>query len=314
MRDRMSVAVVVCAASSEREQLLHECVRSLLDGTRVPDEILVVVDHNPALEASVTGWLPPVVRLLRSESQGISSSRNSGLEAAGSDVVAFVDDDAIAEPDWLAEVMEQFEASRDLVGAGGPVIPRFSGGRRWLPDELLWVVGCTYNGHREDAGAIRNPIGANMAFRRRELVAAGGFSTSFGKQGNKLVTCDETEVGLRLEQAHGPGRVRFLPAARVRHVIPATRIGWKALVLRCVSEGLAKARLRGLYGRAALGAERDYARRLVTRSVPRLFLRGVARRDRSSVLGAVAIVVSLTVTAAAYAGGSVLARAGGQPG
>ena len=308
MSQRMSVAVVVCAASREREGLLRECLRSLLEGRRVPDEVLVVIDHNPVLEASVAGWLPRAVRLLRSESQGISASRNSGLRAASSDVVAFVDDDASVEPDWLVRVMEPFEASDHLLGAGGPVLPRWGEGRRWLPDELLWVVGCTYAGHREDAGSIRNPIGCNMAFRRRELTAAGGFSTAFGKQGDTLITCDETEVGLRIERAHGPGRIRFLPAARVRHFIPAKRIGWRTLVLRCVSEGRSKARLRRLYGGSALGAEREYAQRLVMRAVPRLVVRGIARRDLQSVLGAAAILVSLAVTAAAYCAGSAGAR------
>lgn len=303
MSQELSAAVVVCAASAEREPLLRACVRSLLDGERVPDEILVVVDQNPELEASVATWLPTAVRLLRSECQGNSSSRNAGIGAASSDVVAFVDDDATVESDWLLRVMQPFEASADVLGVGGAVVPQWDCDRRWLPDELLWVVGCTYRGHREEPGPIRNPIGCNMAFRRRELSAAGSFAIDFGKRGNALVICDETEVGLRLERVYGSGRIHFVPAARVRHRIPPTRIGWKALVMRCVSEGLSKGRLRRLYGRTALGNERAYTRSLVTRAVPRLLVRGLVRRDRSSVLGAVAILVSLAVTAAAYLGG-----------
>lgn len=303
MSQGLSAAVVVCAASAEREPLLRACVRSLLDGERVPDEILVVVDQNPELEASVATWLPTAVRLLRSECQGNSSSRNAGIGAASSDVVAFVDDDATVESDWLLRVMQPFEASAEVLGVGGAVVPQWDCDRRWLPDELLWVVGCTYRGHREEPGPIRNPIGCNMAFRRRELSAAGSFAIDFGKRGNALVICDETEVGLRLERVYGSGRIHFVPAARVRHRIPPTRIGWKALVMRCVSEGLSKGRLRRLYGRTALGNERAYTRSLVTRAVPRLLVRGLVRRDRSSVLGAVAILVSLAVTAAAYLGG-----------
>jgi hypothetical protein len=66
---------------------------------------------------------------------------------------------------------------------------------------------------------------------------------------------------------------------------------------------LSKARLRRLYGADALGTERAYARRLVMRAVPRLLVRGIARRDRESLLGAGAILVSLAVTGAAYAAG-----------
>jgi GT2 family glycosyltransferase len=304
----LSAAVVVCAASVEREPLLRECVCSLLGGVRVPEEILVVVDQNPALEVSVASWLPPEVRLLRSETSGISASRNAGLRAATADVVAFVDDDAAAEPEWLLRVIQPFEESDRVLGAGGAVVPEWENGAGWLPDELLWVVGCTYVGHRESAGPIRNPIGCNMAFRRRELTAAGGFSTAFGKRGGTLSTCDETELCLRLERVHGRGRIRCVPAARVRHHIPAARIGWRTLVLRSVSEGLSKGRLRHAYGAPALGTEHAYALNLVTRRVPRLLLRGAVRGDRRSAMGAAAIVLTLGVTCVAYLGGGLMAR------
>jgi glycosyltransferase involved in cell wall biosynthesis len=301
MTRALSAAVVVCAATGEREALLRACVGSLLAGARTPDEILVVVDQNPELEASVASWLPSWARLLRSRSPGISASRNAGLLGARSDIVAFLDDDAVAEPDWLLRVLQQFQASDDVLGVGGAVLPQWETNGRWLPDELLWVIGCTYLGHRENAGPIRNPIGCNMAFRRRDLTAVGGFSTEFGKRGAALSTCDETELGLRLERRYGRARIRSVPGARVRHHIPAARIGWKTLVLRCLSEGLSKARLRQAYGRSALGTERNYAARLVTRRVPLLLLRGVVRRDSRSVLGAGAIMLSLVVTSAAYA-------------
>jgi glycosyltransferase involved in cell wall biosynthesis len=306
MTRQPSAAVVVCAASAEREQLLRECVHSLLAGERVPEEILVVVDHNPALLASLAGWLPTAVRLLRSEAPGISASRNTGLRAASSDVVAFVDDDAAVEPDWLLHIVEPFAAAERVLGAGGTVVPDWESDARWLPDELFWVVGCTYRGHPDTPGPIRNPIGCNMAFRRRELCAIGGFSTAFGKCGGAPSTCDETEACLRLERTHGLGRLVFAPAARVRHHIPAARIGWGALLRRCVSEGVSKRRLRRLYGQTALGTERIYAVKLVTDRVPRLLVRGIVSRDRRPIQAAAAIILSLAVTGASYAGGEVL--------
>jgi GT2 family glycosyltransferase len=206
-------------------------------------------------------------------------------------------------------MVEPFEASGEVLGAGGAVIPEWEDDASWLPDELLWVVGCTYLGHRKTAGPIRNPIGCNMAFRRRELTEVGGFSTEFGKSRGTLNTCDETEVCLRLERAHGRGRIRCVPEARVRHHIPAARIGWKTLAVRSVSEGLSKRRLRRLYGAAAVGAERSYALRLLTRSLPRLLVQGALRRDRRSMAGAAAIVLSLAVTGLTYLGGDLAGRA-----
>jgi glycosyltransferase involved in cell wall biosynthesis len=240
---------------------------------------------------------------LETDQRGLSEARNVGIAAASSDVVAFVDDDSMVDPRWLSSLMEAFAVNDDVLGVGGPVLPVWEAERRWLSDELLWVVGCTYSGHRADAGPIRNPIGCNMAFRRHELIALGSFATSFGKRGNALETCDETELALRLERAHGTDRIRYVPAARVQHLVPATRISWRLLVRRSLSEGLAKGRLRRLYMSAALGPERSYARLLVADAVPRLLLDGWRRRDRESAISAVAIVAALLITGLAFVAG-----------
>jgi glycosyltransferase involved in cell wall biosynthesis len=304
----MTVAVVVCTATRERIDLLRACVDSLLAGLRRPDEIFVVVDGNPPLQAELAASLPAPVRVLGCQRGGLSQARNAGVRAARCDVVAFVDDDATVDRRWLVELLRVIEADEHVVGAGGPVTPRWGADRRWLPEELLWVVGCTYRGHPEEAGPIRNPIGCNMAFRRRELVALGGFACDFGKQGNALETCDETELSLRLERALGPGRIRYVPAARVHHFVPPARVSWRLLLRRSLSEGLSKGRLHRAYSASALGPERGYVRRLVLHSVPRLLGRGLAARDANSVLGAAAIAVSLSVTGGAFLVGATTTR------
>lgn len=301
----LSAAVVVCTASRARTEMLRACVDALLAGSRAPDELIVVVDNNPRLRAELALVLPPSARLLGSERHGLSEARNAGMRATAADVVAFVDDDAAVDRDWLSSLVEAFEADGEILGLGGPVLPSWGAQRRWLPDELLWIVGCTYRGHREDAGPIRNPIGCNMAFRRRELIAAGGFASGFGKRGDALETCDETELSLRIQRAYGAGRIRYLPQARVRHHVPASRISWRLLIRRSLSEGLAKGRLHRLYRQPALAPERSYALQLVGRAVPRLFLTGLLRRDRELLLGAGSILLSLLITACAFAAGLV---------
>jgi GT2 family glycosyltransferase len=302
MTENRTAAVVVCVASDQREGMLRACVDSLLAGTRVPDELFVVVDQNPALQERLAS-LPDAVQVMSTPRQGNSEGRNVGIRSATSDVVAFVDDDAAVEPAWLEHLMDAFEADDELVGAGGAVVPKFLDGRRWLPDELLWVVGCTYAGHRTDAGPIRNPIGCNMAFLREALLQVGAFATEYGKQGDKLVICDETELCLRLEGAFGEGRITFVPDARVLHNVPPTRITWHGLYRRCLAEGLSKGRLRRRYRDRALASERGYVQRLVLRTVPAMALGGALRRDSQQVLGAAAIVMTLTVTTGAFVAG-----------
>jgi hypothetical protein len=78
----LTAADVVCTASAEREARLLACVGSLLAGTRIPEEVLVVVDGNRALKESVAAWLPPSAQWLRMERRGNSAARNMGLRAA----------------------------------------------------------------------------------------------------------------------------------------------------------------------------------------------------------------------------------------
>jgi GT2 family glycosyltransferase len=142
-----------------------------------------------------------------------------------------------------------------------------------------------------------------MAFRREALLRVGTFATEFGLQGDKLVICDETELCLRLEDAYGPNRIVFVPGARVQHNVPPSRVSWSRLYRRSLMEGLSKARLRRRYAGRALASERGYVRRLVLRTVPGLVAGGVLRRDLQSVLGAGAVVLTLTVTTGAFVAG-----------
>jgi GT2 family glycosyltransferase len=303
----LTAAVVVCTASHERAELLLACVDSLLLGVRLPDELLVVVDRNPSLAAELAGRLPPPARLLETELGGLSNARNAGIAAARSDVVAFVDDDVTVDCLWLSSLMRVFETHADVLGAGGPIEPRWGTERRWLCDELLWVVGCTYGGHREDAGPIRNPIGANMAFRRSQLMALGGFAARFGKRGNTLGTCEETELSLRLERVEGPGRIRYVTGARVRHFVPPARVSWRLLVRRSISEGLSKGRLRRMYRAPALGTEGLYVRHVVGQALPALVADGVRGRDAGALRSAGALATSLVLTGSAFVAGAVAA-------
>jgi GT2 family glycosyltransferase len=297
---RATVTVVVCTASHERLALLRKCVDSLLAGTHRPEEIIVVVDQNPRLKADLAASLPVVVSVLETERQGNSEGRNVGIQNATTEVVAFVDDDAVVEPTWLERLMKVFDDDPAILGAGGQVVPCWEEDSSWMPDELLWTVGCTYAGHRQDAGPIRNPIGCNMAFRREALLEVGGFASEFGKRGNALVICDETELCLRLAERFGAGRIRYAPDARVIHYIPTARISPRALVHRALSEGFSKARLRRLYPDGALANETGYARRLLLRAMPLLLGRALRHRDMRSLRAAAAIAMTLGAAGGAF--------------
>src|SRR5262245_28282171 len=138
-----TVSVVLCAYTEARWNDLVEAVASVQSQTLPAYEIIVAVDHNTRLAARAQQHMPGVVVVENCESRGLSGTRNSGVAAARGTHVAFLDDDALAAPDWLARLSVAFANPR-VAGTGGAIEPLWLGGRPiWFPPEFDWVVGCT---------------------------------------------------------------------------------------------------------------------------------------------------------------------------
>jgi GT2 family glycosyltransferase len=302
-REPATISVLVCAYTEDRWPVLCEAIASVLGQSPPPLEAIVVIDHNEALLARVREAFPSVLAHPNAQAQGLSGARNTGLGHARGDVVAFLDDDAVAEPGWLAALTDAY-ADPAVVGTGGAVLPLWRTGRpSWMPEEFLWVVGCTYRGVPRQTAPIRNPIGANMSLRREPCLAVGGFSNGLGRVGRTPLGCEETEIAIRLRQAEPGAVVLQVPGARVDHEVLAERTRWSYFVARCWSEGISKAIVSRLVGaEAALAAERSY----VTRTLPTGLLRelrGARRGDRDAATRALVLVAGLAITGAGYVRG-----------
>ncbi|MFI0154875.1 glycosyltransferase family 2 protein [Streptomyces lydicus] len=263
-----SLTVVICAYTLDRWDQLLAAVHSAQHQHPGPDEILLVVDHCPELARRAADALPGVRVLPNAEAQGLSGGRNTGVRAAHGDIVAFLDDDAAADPDWTARLLAAY---RDplVLGVGGLVRPLWETGRPgWFPREFDWVVGCSYRGLPEHPAPVRNFIGANMSFRRAEVLAAGGFRTDLGRIGTRPLGCEETELCLRVAARNPGSTLRYEPSAAVRHHVPAARTTRKYFRARCYAEGLSKAAVARHSGSGpALASERTYLRRTLPAAV-----------------------------------------------
>ncbi len=296
-----TLSVLICAYTLDRWADIEAAVASLQAQTRVPEEIILVSDHNDELLARATEAFPHVTCIANSGLQGLSDARNTGVRRATGDVVAFLDDDAAAAPSWAERMLEVYADPR-VLGVGGGVDPNWRAPRpRWFPDEFLWVVGCSYAGQPTVRAEIRNPIGANMSFRRTAFTTAGGFDPQMGRLGKDAAGCEETEFSIRVRGLVPEGTIVSEPSARCRHTVTPDRVTRSYFRRRCLAEGRSKALVSRLAGSdQALSTERGY----VLRTLPRGVARGLAellRGDTGGPARAWAIIEGTGLTAVSYA-------------
>ena len=222
---RPTVSVVVCAYTERRWGLLLLAVESVRAQDPKPDRCIVVVDHNDLLLRRARAALPADVEVIANEATpGLSGARNTAIAHATTEVIAFLDDDAAAEPQWLATLLGHY-ASPTVVGVGGvaeAVWPEHKR-PRWFPPEFDWVVGCSYIGLPQAVAPVRNPIGCSMSLRSASVAAVGGFDAAMGRVGTVPLGCEETELAVRIRQNVAGAQFLHVPGARVRHHVSPER-------------------------------------------------------------------------------------------
>ncbi|MGX1269025.1 glycosyltransferase family 2 protein [Streptomyces phaeoluteigriseus] len=310
------VSVVVCVYTEDRWEDILAAVSSVRAQSRPALETLLVVDHHPVLLDRLTRQYEEVteVRVLPNAGpRGLSAGRNTGIAASRGEVVAFLDDDAVAERDWLSRFAAAYDDPR-VMAVGGRTEPVWASGRRpdWFPDEFDWVVGCSYRGLPPGLIRVRNILGGNASFRRTAFDLAGGFATGIGRDGDKRpLGGEETELCIRLSRARPDAVLLVDDRAVIHHRVPEARERFAYFRTRTYAEGLSKALVaRSVGAGKGLESERRYATRVLPAGVVRglrdqlLARRGGARR-------AAAIVAGVLTAAGGYAVGSVRARRDG---
>jgi glycosyltransferase involved in cell wall biosynthesis len=295
-RTDLRVSVIICTYRQERWKSLVAAVESIQRGSLQPQEIIVVSDTNPSLLAHVQSDLLGVIALGNQGAPGLGDTRNSGVAAASGEIIAFLDDDALAEPDWLAWLVDGYR-SPDVAGVGGAILPLWEQGRpAWFPQEFDWVVGCTYTGMPEQPSRVRNLIGCNMSYRREVFGWIGDFHLG--------PVCDETEFCIRLLKRFPEKILLYQPAAQVHHRVPESRSTWKYFRQRCLFEGGSKALVTYLHGtQKGLASERAYTFKILPRGVLRGLADGVREPGLAGAARAGAIVAGLLFTTAGYLAG-----------
>jgi GT2 family glycosyltransferase len=210
---RPAVSVIVCTYNRcEKLRRSLEAIAAAALASEIPVE-MIVVDNNSsdATEAVVEAFArasPIPVRRVLESSQGLSYARNRGIREAQGDIIAFTDDDCIADPGWIAAIAKEFAAAPEVMIVGGRVDLHAPEDRpvtiRPIDERVRYSSADQIYGHI---------IGCNMTFRRRLVDRIGGFDPALGDRYG--VTADDIDFAYRALRS-GAGIV-FAPDARVRH-------------------------------------------------------------------------------------------------
>jgi glucosyl-dolichyl phosphate glucuronosyltransferase len=227
---QVEISVIICTYN--RQEYILDALESLRNQTLAQDkfEVIVVNNNSPDnTEALVKEYI-----LLHQESnifyqvekqQGASYARNAGAGLAQSGLLVFMDDDAIAEPDYLENILKFYSANQDISGLGGRIIPRY------IPSEPPWmshfvsslVGNFDYNKTVTEFKPGKYPLESNMVVKKEDFHLVGGFNTALpGVKGTLRIGGEGKDFFLKLQKAGK--RIFYDPSIIVHHVVEVNKL------------------------------------------------------------------------------------------
>ena len=222
----MKVSVIVC--TYKNPTLLQECLQSLVNQEfPAADYEILVIDNNsqdstPKVVDDFSGDYPNIKYFFEAN-QGLSYARNRGIQEAKGEIVAFTDDDAIIEKQWVSSLYHAFSTSDDIWAVGGKTLPLWRTERpEWIDDILL--ISLSIREYGEQARDLVWPerlIGVNCSFRKEIFSEIGYFDPSLGRKGDVLF--DQEDIEIQKSIFNRGKRIFYTPQAVVWHIITGER-------------------------------------------------------------------------------------------
>lgn len=218
-REKTIVSVIVCTYN--RAQLLKSCLRSLDDQTANRSLYEVIIVNNNSTDSTqkfVEDFVRrrPNFRVVIEKKQGLSHARNRGWREAKGRYVAYIDDDALAQPDWIEQIVTFIKNNPKINAFGGPY-GRFS--QKPLPNWFPESYATLNLGDKVKKVDLENEwiSGSSMILNKSVFKKYGGFNTELGMKGGKILYGEETEFLLRLKK--GKESVYYVPTVKVKHLV-----------------------------------------------------------------------------------------------
>lgn len=237
------ITIIICTFN--RSKLLQKTLESCSKLTGYLQIEILVVDNNSDDDTKlvITKWIVNqcnkkiVARYIKETRQGLSHARNTGIKEANGNIIAFLDDDAIPNPDWIQVICQSFKTYSDALALGGKVLPDYEISKpEWLSSHKMDIFLSIM-----DLGELpieypqkKLPIGVNIAFRR-DTLKEDSFSVNLGRSGASLLSGEETAL---LEGIKKEGKIYYIPNMCVTHFIPKERLTKQWLFSRAYAQGV----------------------------------------------------------------------------
>jgi glycosyltransferase involved in cell wall biosynthesis len=251
------ISAIIC--THNRDTYLGAAIDSLLAQDFAAEFEVVVVDNGSSDRTSevVKQRLGnPRLKYVFEPILGLSVARNTGAKAASSQILAYLDDDAVASDRWLQILFSAYQSNEKLAIAGGKVTllwPPNTQPPKWLSPGLAGNLGAYDLGdtivYIDKPGLT--PRGLNYSIRRSFLEEIGGFDPNLGRVGKNLLSNEELQMTeLALERGW---QVAYLPDALAAHNVSPERINRSWFLSRGWWQGISECYREQLAGKAGIG-------------------------------------------------------------
>jgi glucosyl-dolichyl phosphate glucuronosyltransferase len=230
MNTPLQISVIICTYN--RAAYIPEALKSLSEQTLSKDAFEVIVVNNNSTDDTeevckncITKFATTHITYANELNQGASFARNKGAQLAQSHLLCFMDDDAIAVPDYLYRITEFFQLHPDAGGLGGRIIPKY------IPSEPPWmshyVSSMVGNFDYSDSVCVfqpgKYPLESNMIVRKPLFDEIGGFNTALpGVKGTLRIGGEGKEFFLRLQAKNT--LIYYDPQIIVHHIVETAKL------------------------------------------------------------------------------------------
>jgi glycosyltransferase involved in cell wall biosynthesis len=242
-------SLTACVCTYERYDILGDCLAALLKQSPGDTRYEILVIDNSPSESDAKNFSQQFqgssIKFLWTATAGLANARNIGAQQCDTDIIAYIDDDAICDEQWVHELLRAYKELGPKCGVvGGRSYPIWKGEKpAWFPDSKLGLLSIVNLGNEIKLLEGKEWLaGVNISFRTPLILEEGGFDTSLGRTGGDatLLSNEETRLVNQLKEKNV--QIGYTPHAQVGHCIDPSRLSpiWlkKRVVWQAISDYL----------------------------------------------------------------------------